>query len=58
MRRLTGVLFWLLALGATPALAEAPAGLPFLETNLNSLANSSPGHIGRVAARGAGRSWA
>ena len=49
MRRLTGVLAWLLALGATPALAEAPAGLRFLEANLNSLANSSPGNIGIAA---------
>ncbi|HJS41444.1 MAG TPA: serine hydrolase [Sphingomicrobium sp.] len=49
MRRLTGVLVWLLALGATPALAEAPAGLRFLEANLNSLANSSPGNIGIAA---------
>ena len=49
MRRLTGALFWLLALGATPALAEAPAGLRFLEANLNSLANSSPGNIGIAA---------
>ena len=31
MKRRTGVLFWLLALGATPALAEAPAGLRFAE---------------------------
>jgi beta-lactamase class A len=49
MRRLTGVLFWLLALGAAPALAEAPAGLRFLEANLNSIANSSPGNIGIAA---------
>ena len=49
MKRRTGVLFWLLALGATPALAEAPAGLRFLETNLNSIANSSPGNIGIAA---------
>ena len=49
MRRLTGVLFWFLALGATPALAEAPAGLKFLEANLNSIANSSPGNIGIAA---------
>lgn len=49
MRRLTGVLFWVLALGASPALAEAPAGLKFLEANLNSIANSSPGNIGIAA---------
>lgn len=49
MRRLTGALFWLLALAATPALAEAPAGLRFLETNLNSIADSSPGNIGIAA---------
>jgi beta-lactamase class A len=42
-------LFWLLALGAAPALAEAPAGLRFLEANLNSIANSSPGNIGIAA---------
>jgi len=49
MRRLTGVLFWLLALGAAPALAEAPAGLKFLEANLNTIANDSPGNIGIAA---------
>jgi beta-lactamase class A len=49
MKRRRGALFWLLALGATPALAEAPAGLRFLETNLNSIANSSPGNIGIAA---------
>ena len=49
MKRLKGVLFWLLALGATPALAEAPAGLRFLETNLHSIANASPGNIGIAA---------
>lgn len=49
MRRLTGVLFWFLALGASPALAEAPAGLRFLETNLSSIASSSPGNIGIAA---------
>ena len=49
MRRLSGLLFWLLALGATPALAEAPAGLRFLEANLSSLADSSPGNIGIAA---------
>ena len=50
MRRLTGVLFWLLlALGATPALAESPSGLRFLENRLISIANSSPGNIGIAA---------
>ena len=49
MRRLRGVLFWLLALGAAPALAEAPAGLKFLEANLTSIANDSPGNIGIAA---------
>ena len=49
MRRITGILFWLLACGATPALAEAPAGLRFLEANLNSIANASPGNIGIAA---------
>ena len=48
-RRLTGVLFWFLVLGAAPALAEAPASLRFLETNLSSIANSSPGNIGIAA---------
>jgi beta-lactamase class A len=33
----------------TPALAEAPEGLRFLETNLSSIANSSPGNIGIAA---------
>jgi len=46
MRRLTGVLLWLLAFAATPALAEAPPSLQFLEANLSSIANSSPGNIG------------
>lgn len=49
MKRLTGVLVWLLALGAQPALAEAPAGLRFLEANLSSIANTSPGNIGIAA---------
>ena len=49
MRRLTGVLFWLFAFAATPALAEAPAGLRFLETNLSSIADASPGNIGIAA---------
>ena len=49
MRRLAGVLVWLLALVATPALADAPAGLHFLEARLNSLASSSPGNIGIAA---------
>ena len=49
MRRLTGVLFWLLAFAASPALAEAPPGLQFLEARLSSLANASPGNIGIAA---------
>jgi len=49
MRRIAGVLFWLLALGATPALAEAPSGLRFLENRLTSIANVSPGNIGIAA---------
>ncbi len=50
MRRLTGVLFGLLiVLGAQPALAEAPAGLRFLENSLRSIADSSPGNIGIAA---------
>ena len=42
MRRLTGALVCFYALIATPASAEAPDGLRFLETNLSSIANSSP----------------
>ena len=49
MRRLRGILFWLLAVTAAPALAEAPAGLRFLESRLASLSNSSPGNIGIAA---------
>jgi beta-lactamase class A len=49
MRRLIGVLLWLSAFAATPALAEAPANLQFLEANLNSIANTSPGNIGIAA---------
>jgi beta-lactamase class A len=49
MRRLTGVLIWFLALLGTPAFAEAPAGLQFLETRLASIANTSPGNIGIAA---------
>ena len=49
MRRLKGMLFWLLALAATPALAEAPPSLQFLEANLTSIANASPGNIGIAA---------
>ena len=49
MRRLTGVLIWFLALLGTPAFAEAPAGLQFLETRLSSIANTSPGNIGIAA---------
>jgi len=49
MRRLTGALVCFYALIATPASAEAPDGLRFLETNLSSIANSSPGNIGIAA---------
>lgn len=49
MKRLRGVLFWLLAVTATPALADAPAGLRFLESRLSSLSNTSPGNIGIAA---------
>jgi beta-lactamase class A len=49
MRRLFGILLWLGALTATPALAEAPESLRFLEARLTSLANSSPGNIGIAA---------
>ncbi len=49
MRRLFGVLLWLSAFVAAPALAEAPANLRFLEANLSSLANASPGNIGIAA---------
>ena len=49
MKRLAGILFWLLAWLATPALAEAPAGLQFLEARLSSLASASPGNIGIAA---------
>jgi beta-lactamase class A len=49
MKRLIGVLLWLFALTATPALAEAPESLRFLEARLTSLANASPGNIGIAA---------
>ena len=49
MRRLTGLFAWLLALVATPALAEAPPKLQFLEARLSSLASASPGNIGIAA---------
>ena len=49
MRRLFGILLWLSAFAAAPALAEAPPNLRFLEANLSSLANSSPGNIGIAA---------
>jgi beta-lactamase class A len=49
MRQLKGILFWLLAVAAAPALAEAPANLQFLEARLSSLAESSPGNIGIAA---------
>ena len=49
MRRISGLLFWVLALSAAPALAEAPPNLQFLEARLTSLANASPGNIGIAA---------
>ena len=49
MRQLFGILLWLSAFAASPALAEAPANLRFLEANLSSLANASPGNIGIAA---------
>jgi beta-lactamase class A len=49
MKRLIGVLLWLFAWSATPALAEAPESLRFLEARLTSLANASPGNIGIAA---------
>lgn len=49
MRRLFGVLLWVLAFAASPALAEAPANLRFLEAHLSSLADASPGNIGIAA---------
>lgn len=49
MRKLRALLFWLLALAAAPAAAEAPAGLRFLEARLADLGNASPGNIGIAA---------
>ena len=49
MRRLSGFLFWVLAGLATPALAEAPESLRFLESRLTYIASSSPGNIGIAA---------
>ena len=49
MRRLSGFLFWVLAGLATPALAEAPESLRFLESQLTYIASSSPGNIGIAA---------
>lgn len=49
MRRLAGMLLWLLAMAATPARAESPAGLRFLEARLTSIADNSPGNIGIAA---------
>lgn len=49
MRRLTGVLFWFLAVLAAPALAEAPPSLQPLEARLQSLSSASPGNIGIAA---------
>ena len=49
MRRLFGILLWLSAFSAAPALAEAPPSLQFLEANLHSIAKASPGNIGIAA---------
>ena len=49
MKRLRGILFWLLAVTAGPALAEAPSGLRFLEARLTNLSSASPGNIGIAA---------
>ena len=49
MRHLAGIAVWLLALVATPALAEAPESLRALESRLGYLAASSPGNIGIAA---------
>jgi beta-lactamase class A len=49
MGRFTGLLVWLFALAATPALAEAPESLRSLESRLAYIASSSPGNIGIAA---------
>ena len=49
MRQLFGILLWLSAMVASPALAEAPAKLQFLEARLSNLASASPGNIGIAA---------
>ena len=49
MKQLWAILFWLLAVAAAPAAAEAPAGLRFLEARLADLSKSSPGNIGIAA---------
>ena len=49
MRKIAALLVWLLALTASPALAEAPESLRFLESRLAYLANASPGNIGIAA---------
>ena len=47
--RLVGLFLWLLALVASPAMAEAPPRLKFLEQQLSSLAISNPGNVGIAA---------
>ena len=47
--RLIGFLVWFLAIIGSPALAEAPPGLEFLEARLASLGNTSPGNVGMAA---------
>ena len=49
MRQLFGILLWLSAFTASPAFAEAPPKLQFLEARLSNLASSSPGNIGIAA---------
>lgn len=49
MRRLTNMLVGLLAFMATPALAEAPESLRFLESRLTYIAKDSPGNLGIAA---------
>ena len=49
MEQIRALLFWLLALAAAPATAEAPAGLRFLEARLADLGKVSPGNIGIAA---------
>ena len=49
MRRLIGILLLLSAMIASPALAEAPPKLQFLEARLSNLASASPGNVGIAA---------